>query len=399
MAYTLNFVAEACIAGALVGCVCTLFVSVVVLRLRPLRRTGPTSHPPITILKPLDGAEPDLFNRLASFCTQDYPGPIEIICGVQASSDPAIEVVKRLQARFADVPITIHVDAREHGYNRKVSNLINMLPLAQFETLVMCDSDVEVGPGYLADIVATLEQPNVGAVTFLYHAVATESLPSRLAALATNTHFLPQVVAAVRLRLAQPCLGPTIAVRRKTLNEIGGMRAFTDVLAEDYAIGKAVRDAGLDVAFASGSIGHACFADGIRAILSRELRLARTIKAIDPIGYAGTAILHPFALALVGALLGADSTGAIMAIALACRMVLCLAVQRVFRLPPQPYWLIPLYDLAAFAIYLFSFAGSRVIWRRYKYRVASDGTLIERPTRQNDFAQPAAETAPGAEIR
>jgi len=381
MDYTLNFLAEASTAAALVGCACTLFLSVVVLRLPPVCRTDPSSYPPVTILKPLDGAEPDLFKRLASFCTQDYLERIEIICGVQASSDPAIEVVRRLQAHFPDVPITLHIDGREHGYNRKVSNLINMLPLARFETLVMCDSDVEVGPDYLAKVVATLEQPNVGAATFLYHGIAAESVASRLAALAINTHFLPQVVAAVSFRLAQPCLGPTIAIRRQTLNEIGGLRAFTDVLAEDYAIGEAVRKAGLEIAFASGSIGHACFTNGIWAMLARELRIARTSKLIDPTGYTGTAILHPFALALVGTLLGASGAGAIMAGALACRLVLCVAVQRAFRLRPQPYWLIPLYDLAAFAIYLVSLVGSRVTWRRYKYRVASDGTLIERPTR------------------
>src|SRR5262249_35354575 len=153
----------------------------------------------------------------------------------------AIEVVRGLQARFPDVPIRLHIDARQHGFNRKVSNLINILPLARFETLVMCDSDVEVAPGYLAEIVATLEQPNVGAATFLYHGVAADSIPARLAALAINTQFLPQVITALRLHLAQPCLGPTIAIRRRVLEEIGGLHAFTDVLAEDHAIGQAVR--------------------------------------------------------------------------------------------------------------------------------------------------------------
>ena len=381
MAFTLRFVGDLCIAGALLGCAFTLLASVLVVQLRPVRRTRPTSYPAVSILKPLDGAEPGLCARLASLCTQDYPGPIEIICGVQTSSDPAIEAVQQLQARFPAVPIRLHIDAREHGYNRKVSNLINMLPLARFDTLVMSDSDVEVGPGYLAETVATLAQPNVGAATFLYHGVAEKSLPSRLAALAINTHFLPQVVAALRLRLAQPCLGPTIAMRRRTLDEIGGLRAFADVLAEDHAIGKAVRDAGYEVAFASGSIGHVCFDGGVRPMLARELRVARTIKVVDPIGYAGTAIVHPFALALLGALLGASGAGAVVAGALACRMVLCLAVQRAFRLPPQPLWLVPLHDLAAFAIYLASFTGRRVIWRRYRYRVANDGTLVEQPSR------------------
>jgi len=381
MAYTLDILAGISIAGALIGCAYTLFASVLIWRLRPVRRPAPTAYPPISILKPLDGAEPDLFTRLASLCAQDYPGQIEIICGVAASSDPVVDVVRRLQARFPDAPIKLHIDARQHGYNRKVSNLINILPLARFETLVMADSDVEVGPGYLAEIVATLEQPNVGAASFLYHGVAAESVPSRVAALAINTQFLPQVVAALRLHLAQPCLGPTIAIRRRTLDEIGGLRAFADVLAEDHAIGKAVRQAGFELAFASGSIGHVCFDSGTWAMLSRQLRVARTIKVVEPIGYTGTAIVHPFALALVAVLLGASGGVAAVAGALACRLVLCLAVQRAFRLPPQPFWLIPLHDLAAFAVYLASFTGSRVTWRQYKYRVASDGTLLDQPSR------------------
>src|SRR5690242_8240227 len=245
MGYALRLLlADLSIAAAAFGCIYTLVVSVVVWRLRPERRAAPSAFPPVSILKPLDGGEPDLLARLEALCTQDYPGPIEIICGVQANSDPAIEAVKRLQARFPGVAITLHVDARQHGYNRKVSNLINILPLARHETLVMCDSDVAVGPGYLADIVATLERPNVGAATFLYHGVASDGVPSRLAALAINSQFLPGVVAALRFRLAQPCLGTTIAMRRPILDAIGGLHAFADVLAEDHAIGKAVREAG-----------------------------------------------------------------------------------------------------------------------------------------------------------
>lgn len=381
MAYLLPILADVSIAGAVVGCVYTLFATVLVLRWRPVRHGKPASCPPITILKPLDGSEPDLFARLASLCTQDYPGPIEIICGVQASGDPATEAVRQLQARFPDVPITLHIDSRQHGYNRKVSNLINMAPLARYETLVMCDSDVEVGPGYLAEIVATLEQPKVGAATFLYHGVAADSVASRLAGLAINTQFLPQVVTALRLGLAQPCLGPTIAIRRRVLDEIGGLHAFADVLAEDHAIGRAVREAGFKVAFGASSIGHACFDSGAWAILLRQLRVARTIKFVEPIGYVGTVFAHPLALALVGALLGAGGGGVAVVGALACRLVLCLAVQRVFRLSPQPFWLLPLHDLAAFAIYLAGLAGSRVTWRRYTYRVASDGTLLDQPSR------------------
>lgn len=383
MHHTVRFLAELCVAGGLVACAYSLAAGFMVLRLRAYGAAAPRSrsHGAITVLKPLHGAEPELYARLAALCTQDYVGSLQLVCGVQAASDPAIDVVRRLQAEFAEMPIALHVDAREHGSNRKMSNLINMLPFARHDTLIFCDSDVIVESDYVAKIAALLDEPSVGAATCLYHGVSDGTVTSKLATLAINTQFLPQVVMAVRFGVAQPCFGSTIAIRREVLRQIGGLRPFADVLADDFAIGKAVRDAGFDVPVSPMSIGHACLDPGTAAMLSRQLRVARTIRVIEPIGYAGTVITHPFALAVLAGLLGASGTGSLLVCALVCRAVLCACVQYAFRLPPQPYWLIPLYDLIAFTIYVASFAGSTVTWRGYRYRVAHDGTMVEDATR------------------
>jgi ceramide glucosyltransferase len=379
MVHTLRFLSDLCVAGALIGCACTLAAGLIVLRLRDATATArlTTVHPAVTILKPLCGAEPELYDRLAAFCKQDYAGTLQLVCGVQAPSDPAIEVVRKLQAEFADVPIALQVDGQEHGSNRKLSNLINMLSLAKHDTLIMADSDIIVGPTYVAQAVAPLDEPSVGAATCLYHGVAAGSLPSRLAALAINTHFLPQVVMALRFGLAQPCFGSTIAIRCEALRRIGGLRPFADVLAEDFAIGKAVRAAGFSVAVAPMSIGHVCCDLGARATLARQLRVARTIRLIEPVGYIGTVVTHPFALAAIAWLLGAGGAGGLIVGALACRIVLCACVQHAFRLPSQPFRLLPLHDLLAFAIYLASFAGNVVTWRGCRYRVEHDGTMAQ----------------------
>ncbi len=383
MVHTLKLLAELSVAGSAVACAYTLAASLLVLRLRASRIAAPKmeAHPAVTILKPLCGAEPGIYARLAALCTQDYAGSLQLVCGVQASSDPVVDVVRRLQAEFADVPITLHVDPREHGANRKMSNLINMLPLAQNDILVMSDSDMIVDPGYVGRLVPLLAEPATGAVSCLYYGVGNGTLASKLAALAINTQFLPQVVTALRLNVAEPCFGATIAIRREVLHRIGGLRPFADVLADDFAIGKAVREAGFDVAVTPASIGHACLDAGAVATLSRQLRVARTIRLIEPAGYTGTIITHPFALALVAWLLGASGTGGLVVCALACRVVLCASVQLAFRLPPQPFWLIPPHDLIAFAIYLASFAGSTVTWRGYRYRVSEDGTMVEDAAR------------------
>src|SRR5262249_12368098 len=155
------------------------------LALRFGRRQGhPTdqAQPSVTILKPLCGQEPDLLARLLGFAHQCYTGPVQIVFGSQYRTDPAMDAVKRLQALRPNVAIDVAVEPRAFGSNRKVSNLINMAPLATNDVIVLSDSDIEVGPTYLADVVVEVQKPDVGAVTCLYHGIAGEGLWSRLSA-------------------------------------------------------------------------------------------------------------------------------------------------------------------------------------------------------------------------
>jgi ceramide glucosyltransferase len=154
---------------------------------------------------------------------------------------------------------------------------------------------------------------------------------------------------------------------------IGGLAAFADQLADDYAIGMAVRRLGV-VAIPGFTVGHACHEDRLASLWLHELRWARTVRAVDPIGFAGTIITHPLALALLGALFTAQALW-LVAGALACEFVLCLAVERRFKLPSHAYWMIPLRDLLSFTVYISSFAGRTVHWRDQDYHVAERGTL------------------------
>ena len=364
------------IAGAALGCL-YLLVGCVALSTFGARRRNVVCAPiPVTILKPLHGAEPCLSRRLASFCRQDYAAPVQVICGIQDAADPAVAIA-RLLATSPDAPrFDLVIDARAHGSNPKISNFINMLPAVRHDVLVMADSDIEVGPDYLARIVAELQRPGVGAVTCLYHGVPLSGRWSSHAALGVNTHFLPNVVTALALRLARPCFGSTIAISRSLLSRIGGLTAFADQLADDYEIGQAVRSAGHEVAIPAFTIGHACFHERLRGLLAHEIRAARTVRSIAPVGYAGAFLTHPFPLALAGALLGGEYALVLAAAALACRVALCLCAERAFQLPRQPYSLIPSRDLLSFGVYIWSFFGMRVQWRGSRYRVAADGSLL-----------------------
>jgi ceramide glucosyltransferase len=371
-----GLLADACAAAAGLGCLYLLVACVAVLRFAKRGERLSAEAVPVTILKPLRGAEPGLARRLASFCSQAYDAPIQLVCSLRDPLDPAAQTVRQLAGSCPQLPIDLNVDASLHGANHKVSNLINALQLAQHDVLVMADSDIEVGPDYVANVMAELQRPGVGAVTCVYHGVAADGVWSRQAALAVNSHFLPNVIVGLASGLVRPCFGSTIAVRRQVLRQIGGLIPFGDVLADDYAIGDAVRSAGYRVAIPAFSVGHACFQTDLQSLIADELRAARTIQSLKPLEYCGTLLCHPFPLALMAALLGSGSGLVLAAVALAVRAMLCLAVEHAFALGRQPYSLIPIRDLLSFAVFVLSFLGTGVSWRGESFRVKADGSLI-----------------------
>lgn len=374
---------DVCLACAFAGCILMLLEAALVLGFPEESKGTGSTQPSVTILKPMDGAEPGLPARLAAFCRQDYDGPIQVLCGARNSSSSAVGAVRAMQRERPDESIELHVDPRSHGSNRKVSNLINMEPRVRYDTIILSDSDIAVKPGYLRTIAPLLEHPRVGAVTALYYGIASDGLWSRLAALAINSHFLPQAIAGINLGLTKPCFGATIAMRHSMLEKIGGFSAFADELADDYAIGTAVRSAGYDVVIAPLVVGHCCYESNLRQLVLHQIRVARTIKNIDPIGYAGSIITHPWPLALIGMLSGSGAAALLVVAALVSRVTLYRCVKRRFGLPPESYWLIPLQDIIAFSVYVASFFGATVHWRGAEYQVTADGTLIEEDLRRS----------------
>lgn len=367
-------ISMACASSAVVGCV---YLAVAILAVTKFLRppephSGPA--PPVSVLKPLHGDEPGLAARLSGYVNQNYQGAVHMACGVRDYGDPAAEHARHVQ-RANQESVDLIVSSREHGPNRKISNLANILSLARHEILVVADSDIEVGPDYLARVVAELHQDNVGAVTCLYHGVSSENLWSCHESLAINSHFLPNIIVAVTFGLANPCCGSTIAVRRRTLEAVGGFERFGKHLADDYEIGKSVREAGYKVAIPGFTVGHHCFSDSLRSLLTQELRVARTVRNIDPLGYAGALITHPFPLALAGAFAYGSNALALAACALSLRGLLCMVVEKSFALPRQRYRLLLAGEIISFLAYCGSFIVPRIEWRGVEFNVTADGEL------------------------
>jgi ceramide glucosyltransferase len=367
---------------AVAGCGFLLTASMLVAR----AASGPASPcaeavPAVTILKPLHGDEPGLLANLGSFCSQDYPGPIQVVFGVQDPGDGAVPVVGQLRETQAGSDLDLVVETKVHGLNRKVSNLVNMEPRIRHDVVVLADSDMRVDSTYLARVTAALDQPGVGAVTCLYYGVPVAGMWSSLSALAINAHFLPGVVFGLALGLARPCFGSTLALRRQTLGEIGGFSAFVDCLADDYAMGAALRARGHAISIPPFAVAHMCSEASAHEFWRHELRWARTIKSIDPLGYAGSILAHPLPWALIAALIGAGSPAFLPAIAIAlaaigCRVALLRQVERVYALPPQAYWLVPARDLLSFILFVVSFFGRDVSWKGHRYRMVAGGSWV-----------------------
>ena len=191
-------------------------------------------------------------------------------------------------------------------------------------------------------------------------------------------HFLPNVLVGLELGLAQPCFGSTIALRRETLDSVGGFQAFAACLADDYAVGRAVRATGMKVGISSLILEHSCSEQSIAELLSHELRWARTVRAASPLGYAGLMISHPLPFAILGATLsglGLVGIGMVVA-AIGCRLVLQWQVDHTLKISSDRWWLAPVRDLMAFGVYVAGFFVNVVQWGGQRYRIRSDGTLI-----------------------
>ncbi|MDQ0391957.1 bacteriohopanetetrol glucosamine biosynthesis glycosyltransferase HpnI [Labrys monachus] len=375
MGYGLELIFAALAAA---GCIYWVAAAFLVARYGQGRAVA-AGDTPLTILKPLHGAEPGLAANLASFLDQDYGGPVQIVFGVQDPLDPAIAVVEDIVRTHPDHDIALVVDSRRYGSNPKVSNLVNMMSAAKADILVLADSDIRVEPDYLSQVVAALGRPGVGAVTCAYRSAPFEGPWSGLSGLAVDSHFLPGVVVGMACGLAEPCFGATIALRRKVLERIGGFQAFADILADDYAIGDAVRRLGLDVAVTPFVVTHMSNDATFGEMMSHEMRWAKTVAGLNRIGFAGTGLTHPVPLAILALLLGGSwHAGLLLVAALACRSLLLLSVARRFRLLQAPFWLLPLRDCLSFYVYLASFFPSGVSWRGSHFLVEADGTMAAR---------------------
>ena len=383
---------------ALASCLYTLLAIFAVRRFpRENRAAAPKTAPAVTILKPLYGAEPGLSDHLLTFCRQDYAGPVQILFAVHNAADAAAAVARRIvnavrageiEGAPAGLTAELMIDPTSHGSNGKVDNLINMSRGIAGEVVVLADSDIVVAPDYLNRLTAALEGEGVGAVTCLYRGVAMTGFWARLCAMGVDYAFLPSVAVGLALKLAKPCIGATIALRREVLDGIGGFAPLKDQLADDFVLGARVGDLGLKVVVADFAVLHAHGERSLAGLWRQEIRWARTIRSLDPAGYFGTIVTHPVGWGVLAVAFDAFQPGAValLGAGLLCRRMLQDEVDRRFAGEAQPHGLLPLRDLLGFCVFWASFLPGQLRWRGQDFALRDDGVMTPVEDEQAEAA-------------
>jgi ceramide glucosyltransferase len=344
----------------------------------------PTFTPPVSILKPLRGVDPQMYESFRSHCTQDYP-EYEIIFGVSEADDPAVEAVQRLMTEFPQCRIQLVICPEILGNNRKTSNLVQMLPHARYGHILINDSDIYVTPDYLRRVMAPFKRPQVGMVTCPYRGIAAETLGSKLESIGISTDFIAGVLAARQIENGiHFALGSTLAITRTALEAIGGLRPLVNYLADDFELGNRTSRAGFEVVLADVVVETHLPAYSLRGFFEHQLRWARSTRDSRRMGYIGLILTFglPWAMLSVVLASGARWSWVVLAAAFGLRTAVALHVglgvvhdRAVWR----HLWLLPLRDLVAFLVWFASFTDNKVRWRGDIF-VLEDGKI--RPAHQ-----------------
>jgi ceramide glucosyltransferase len=362
-----------------------VLVAVVVWRLRPRQRRAAGELPSITLLKPLCGADPDLYGNLRSFCLQNYPR-FQIVCGAQDPGDPAVGIVHKLQREFPALDIELVIDDAQHGSNRKVNNLINMMRSARHDVLVIADSDTRVGRDYLCSIVPPLLNRRVGLVTCIYRSIPAAGIWSRLGSMYINDWYMPSVLLAWLFGHRGYASGQSMAFRRDTLEAMGGLRTLVNHLADDHEFGEQVRRLGQRIVLSPYLPETVQQEPTEGALLAHETRWMRTVRALAPAGFAFLFVSFSLVVQFLGFLLLsidpalAERLSVLLIMTVAARLAISW-VQRLGqpRVPLSDLWLLPIRDVLLCWVWARALSTSHISWRGGQFEVDARGVIRSSP--------------------
>ncbi len=330
--------------------------------------------PPVSVLRPMSGAEDNTEANLRSVFGQKYEAEFEVLLAVHEESDPAAAIARRVMAEFPNVPSRLIVSGVSPLPNAKVWSLRALIPEARFEHVLMTDSDIKLDPDCLSITISELEQSNVGLVTCPYRAVGGPNFWPQVEAIGLNTDFLAGMLTQRMLNGMDFAIGCTIATRKSDLISIGGLEYLQRYLAEDFMMGNLMRKSGREVILSRSVIEHHIGNDTFVNNWKHRMRWARSTRRSRPAGYIGEIFTKPVALAL---LVGAVEPNLWPVLPIAMTMRLAVArLTSVRILKSRTQWeLLPIEDLATFMTWFLGFFGKRILWRGRWLIITRAGTF------------------------
>jgi ceramide glucosyltransferase len=372
------------VIGILTSTVYALLVAVGAVRLAARRRKLPPAAfaPPVSLLKPLHGSEPDLESHLQSFFEQEYP-KFEIIFCARSEQDPGLEVARRVAARYPAIRSKFLCSGSAPYANAKVWSLERMQSVAAHRFFVISDSDVSVTPDYLRAVMAPFADERVGMVTCLYRGVADSSFWSQLEAVGMSVEMSAGVLVAEMLEGMKFALGPTMVVRRDCLDEAGGFRAIGPYHADDFMLGNRISATGQRVVLSTHTIEHHVLNSSFLPSVLHQIRWMKSTRFSRPKGHFGTALTFsmPYGLLAAGVALAFHHPllGAMLFLwSWASRVALGALVGRLVVAEPRllrSALLYPLRDLLGFCYWVASYVSNQVKWRGEVYNLLQDGFM------------------------
>jgi len=372
--------------GVTTSTVYSLMVAVSAFRFRRRARAAGTQSflPPVSVLKPVHGDEPDLEEHLTSFFEQDYP-EYEILFCARHDSDGALATARRVAGRFPHVKARILTCGEPPWPNARTFSLEIMRREALYPILVTTDSDVSVGPDYLASVVAPLVDPQVGMVTCLYRGVTRHGLWAQLEAMGMSIEMTSGVLVAEMLEGMQFALGPSMVMRQSTVEKIGGYEEVAQYYADDFVLGNwTATKAKETVVLSSHIVEHHILNAEFKKSMAHQQAWATSTRFSRPKGHVGEVLTYAVPFGLLGfASLSASGHFALglalLGFTILDRVLLCLLVAGWVvkdKTAVRKAWLYPLRDLMGFLFWVRSFAGSRRLrYRGDPYELLPEGRL------------------------
>lgn len=376
-----SWLSLALVAGSTAYSLIVLFALFRFLRLNRRAPSAPEFMPPVSLLKPLYGADRGLEESIRSFCLQDYP-VYEILFSVREESDPAVPIVRRLEQQFPQVPMRLLLTGPPRYPSAKVHGLEVMMEAAAHDVLVINDSGVRAEPDYLRRVVAPLADPAVGLVTCVPRANPAPNVWSLLEGLGMNTQYAGGVFSAWLLLGMEFALGATMATRKEQVRRIGGMGILGNYHGDDFVLGERIAQAKYEVAL-SRYVPEKLLSDRNRTESFRHRLLwERSSRHSRPAGYLGQIFMHNLPLALVAWFLapsGSTFAGGLIAACLISRALVAWTCAGPFLRDPtfrKYWWLVPVQDLVSFGVWFWAFFGREIVWRGARFRVQKGGLLV-----------------------